>query len=338
MARRVVYFVDNKVFFQCREDLYAEHLVDHQPRISSPDDHMLPLLTNIPWNLENPIRNYAELLMDYTKRALTDQKDVLRAMGGIIRRVSMKAGTRFFQGLPTAALDVFLLFQGDGQTLRRRQGFPSYSWIGWRGEVNFDRGGLPIAFDFFLNAWLARHTWILWYERAPSDLTSPLEETFGSSNPNTGCYRERRPFRPPKGLLGKIQTCQTRGTQISPNGLPRLDYPLLQFWTLTVHFSLRMEDVITGYGILEARDGLGVGEIQVDALDETSMFLSEEPLEFAVLSEQMCDDDEDARGYFIMLLEWNGQVAERRGVGTLRVEHIENGCSPGPQWKEILLG
>jgi len=40
-----------------------------------------------------------------------------------------------------------------------------------------------------------------------------------------------------------------------------------------------------------------------------------------------------------MLLDWQGkgEVAERRGVGSISKDAITKGFQPGPVWKEILL-
>jgi hypothetical protein len=41
--------------------------------------------------------------------------------------------------------------------------------------------------------------------------------------------------------------------------------------------------------------------------------------------------------YNVMVLEWSGPVAERRGIGLLRQDAVMRSVSPGPAWKEILL-
>ena len=76
-----------------------------------------------------PINTYAEVIDNYTKRALSNQSDALDAMAGVISRFSYSMRCRFLQGIPTATFDLFLLFTTNGSSLRRRQGFPSYSWL-----------------------------------------------------------------------------------------------------------------------------------------------------------------------------------------------------------------
>jgi hypothetical protein len=75
--------------------------------------------------MESPLEDYSILLLYYSMRALTNQGDALRTMAGIIRRLSEKVKYRFFEGLPTAVLDAFLIFKAHGTNLQRRSGFPS---------------------------------------------------------------------------------------------------------------------------------------------------------------------------------------------------------------------
>jgi hypothetical protein len=46
---------------------------------------------------------------------------------------------------------------------------------------------------------------------------------------------------------------------------------------------------------------------------------------------------ETSRDYNVMLLEWNGGIAERRGIGIMYKEAVERSFTPGPLWKEIFL-
>ncbi|KAK3305141.1 uncharacterized protein B0T15DRAFT_368905, partial [Chaetomium strumarium] len=62
-------------------------------------------------------------------RALTNDADALRAMAGILRRLSQRSRCRMLQGLPTGLFDKYVLLRGP--VAGRRRGFPSYSWAGW---------------------------------------------------------------------------------------------------------------------------------------------------------------------------------------------------------------
>lgn len=43
------------------------------------------------------------------------------------------------------------------------------------------------------------------------------------------------------------------------------------------------------------------------------------------------------RYYNVMLLEWEDNIAERRGLGFIFQDAADNSIGPGPMWKEILL-
>lgn len=94
-------------------------------------------------HLNDPLDDYSSMLMYYTARVLADQNDILRAMAGIIRRISDKTNLEFLQELPTGALDCFVIFRCHGCILRRRKG--DESRIGYRARNGFQS---PVALDF----------------------------------------------------------------------------------------------------------------------------------------------------------------------------------------------
>ncbi|KAH7324569.1 heterokaryon incompatibility protein-domain-containing protein [Stachybotrys elegans] len=325
LSRRALYFVDQKVFFRCRLAEYSEVYLDHprteQLRITYTS--MLPdaaLLTD-------PINDYAIMLLYYTKRLLTNEGDVLMAMAGIIRRVSEMVKYRFFQGLPPAALDAFITFQGS--MLRRRRGFPSYSWVGWRGCIDcIDLGDA--------NSWLAYKTWIIWYKRSASGVTNLVwdiaaNESFPVHDQNHVGYRQRRPFHSfvPLGI-STVRTAPTE--QLDPPPIA-MDYPLLQFWTLALWLKLSSVDAFSATCSVCGQNGAIGGELFLDGFEESTFFSETQPLEFVILSYLENTDDR----FYAMLVEWADGVAERRGMGWIPVSMTQYSFYPGPQWKEILL-
>jgi hypothetical protein len=280
--------------------------------------------------MESPLEDYSILLLYYSRRALTNQGDALRAMAGIIRRLSEKVKYRFFEGLPTAVLDAFLIFKAHGTNLQRRSGFPSYSWTGWRGRINIDT---PSP----MNEWLESRTWIIWYKRSHSGITNLVwdpsaNESFPIRDKTYHGYRERRHFEPLVPL--SFATLRTAPTEDLSSSIPASPYPLLQFWTLTVFYRIAEINVFKATCRLVGEDGINCGNMSLDGSEETTLFDSVEPLEIILLSES-----EGRREYYnAMLLEWNEGVAERRGIGTILQSTINNSFSPGPLWKEILLG
>jgi hypothetical protein len=98
-------------------------------------------------------------------------------------------------------------------------------------------------------------------------------------------------------------------------------------------YKLTIVDVYRGSANLIGRDGETCGKIKLDGFDETTFFDSQTYFEVIFL---LGLNDKHNK---VMLLEWNGGIAERRGVGELWGKEIkDNGFRPGPQWKEIILG
>ncbi|WAO85978.1 HET domain-containing protein [Fusarium falciforme] len=211
LSRRGLYFVDNKVFFRCRTSEFSESCIDcdnAMPRFKS-----IVLSLSAAAYMDDPLPNYSQLLTHYTCRALTDPGDVLRAMAGIIRRISEKVECRFIQGLPSGAFDSFILFESWTCILRRRKGFPSYSWCGWQGRIWLD-----ILHDN--DEWLSK-TWIIWYKRSQSGVTNLVWDHAANDScpfhdtPYVG-YRRRHTFKPPAPLgFATTRTAPTRDRCVS---------------------------------------------------------------------------------------------------------------------------
>ena len=185
-----------------------------------------------------------------------------------------------------------------------------------------------------MNDWLRMRTWIIWHKRSPSGITNLVwdpsaNESFQTYNPEYVGYRERRAFRSPPSL--GVTVSRTTPTEALTFDVPRLTYPLLQFWTLAIFYSIGNINVFRAKGDVLAQGGIVCGNVLLDGFEETTFFDSGGLFEFILLSEW------DLDLYNIMLLEWNGEVAERRGIGTIKQSAIIKSFPPGPVWKEILL-
>jgi hypothetical protein len=120
---------------------------------------------------ESPLRRFADHVNAYTSRNLTYQSDILKAFNGIQTALAASMGnTEMIPGLPVAALDWALFWNGVPYgTLRRRHGFPSWSWAGWCGIVIMAQD----HFSEFDQKWLRERTWHQWH------LGRLVEETAG---------------------------------------------------------------------------------------------------------------------------------------------------------------
>ena len=93
--------------------------------------------------MEWDFRTYTEMVAAYTPRDLFFPSDAENAISGILNRLSRQTDTPFIYGLPEDDLDRALLWtavedEERNVCLLRRRGFPSWSWLGWHGEIEYD--------------------------------------------------------------------------------------------------------------------------------------------------------------------------------------------------------
>ncbi|KAF5233899.1 hypothetical protein FANTH_12406 [Fusarium anthophilum] len=354
LSRRVLYFIDNKVFYRCRVGEHAEHFVDDlsKTHISTSMGSLLPLAVL----MTEPLFDLSTMLFYYTKRALTNQNDASQAMAGITRRFSERLKCNFFQGLPTAMFDLFIIFFAYGTAiLRRRSTFPSYSWTGWSGSIEMS---METSDNDNANDWLRERTWIIWYKRNPSGITSLVWDpdanpSFPLSDLKYTGYRHRRPFSHDRHVPRRLDTRRTMPTEHVSFSREVPSYPMLQFWTLSLFYRIFDIDIFRATGYLQDSNNKKCGFVFLDGFEEMELFESHSSFEIILLSEaympqyldysrvQWQDPYPVASGqwkyYHIMILEWHGGIAERRGFGLLHQGAVEFSLAPGPSWKEIFL-
>jgi hypothetical protein len=81
---------------------------------------------------------YTIAVSEYTKRAMSDPQDKVRAFSGILNFLGEPFGSPFFFGLPTNLFEVALLWKPRGACRRTAHGFPSWSWAGWDTDVVYE--------------------------------------------------------------------------------------------------------------------------------------------------------------------------------------------------------
>jgi hypothetical protein len=166
LSARCLFFTDAQVYYTCRQAAWAEAVSipverygDQSADCSGTNLFLKP--THGRW------RGFREDLFEYTGRNLGDQADALNALRGILSRYpyqsfwgiriqmlsyrvedhtseNMNAG--FASGLSwepgqTISPDPTTKIQWSRADLTRRKGFPSWSWAGWIGPVNYLTAG-----------------------------------------------------------------------------------------------------------------------------------------------------------------------------------------------------
>ncbi|RSL91042.1 hypothetical protein CDV31_015563 [Fusarium ambrosium] len=346
LSRRAIYFVDGKLFYRCRKTIQAEHLVD-LPNATRANQWTVAQVLPRAILMRDPVYDFSSILRFYTKRILSDQSDAPRAMAGIIQRFSVAMGCQFLEGLPTVTFDLFILLRRQGDNLRRRAAFPSYSWTGWSGQM----ARLKTCNDS-----LRDKKWIIWYKRSPSGVVSlvwdPSDLSIRFYDMARVGYRESQPFSHGRYTPRHLDTSRTTPSKAISFSRDVPPYHILQFWTVSVFYTISDICVFDAMADLIDCNGTKCGSVWIDGFEETTYFESQSCFEFILLSESGPDsthpfDDRimahppvtkhSNKCFLVLLLEWRGGLAERRGFGYIFQEAMQNSRAPGPVWKEILL-
>ncbi|KAF4984894.1 hypothetical protein FZEAL_47 [Fusarium zealandicum] len=133
-SRRSVYFTDHSFFFHCPE-AYLPEALDIKTAYSRPNRNDSK---NLDAAKSGIILGYRFLAEEYTRRDMTRDEDSLNAFMGILsgfQRHNLLSG--FVFGLPLEHYPESLGWMHDFQaTVRRRAGFPTWSWVGWAGAMS----------------------------------------------------------------------------------------------------------------------------------------------------------------------------------------------------------
>ncbi|KAI1269547.1 heterokaryon incompatibility protein-domain-containing protein [Xylariaceae sp. FL1019] len=341
LSRRRVLFIDDTIYFKCHEKTWQE-LEDDLPVRPDPTAEQGQALSKPSGDVYHLL---GQLLVKYTTRELKMPNDYVFAMAGVCRRLADYAQCDLLFGIPVAALDWFVLFYRGKDGLKRRDMFPSWAWSGWYGQIyyNYGSGNVP--------RWTAASTWIVWHRRELSgDVALLWDET------------EQRKSRAHE-IFGSLFDTHSTEPATQLRGEPAYTSTVLQFWTVSAAFALRKIDQGNGerlmwsYGLywtdttyeLLDRDNKIRGFMTLD--DPASADLGYESAELILLalspekaqkSYAGANSDEQpvnsgGRYFWVLMVEWQDGVAQRKGIGKIDREALTSALQPGASWKEIIL-
>ncbi|KAK3996585.1 heterokaryon incompatibility protein-domain-containing protein [Cladorrhinum sp. PSN332] len=379
LSSRVLYFVNDQIYFRCASHLQAECCLDSDTDFQEQTHSSFQPLA-IPdagsGDLYTMLLHYMNAIQDYTWRSLTYQEDAYNAVAGTIRSYESNSRFPFISGLPSKFLEPFITFRACHASLRRRKGFPSYSWTGWVGAVTFPFVLIGSCTNLNLSA---PKIWIKWFctvttanphRQQPSPVSALRQLPHLPLNPSSAVLRiaqhPRRNSIPSNYPVIMLQThpLPTQQTLASQQEASIPSYPLLRFWTLSINLRLGEANLQSVATLVNNRGQVG-GELLLDGHDESTFFDDQSregnTLELLVLMEgywrlnQVFEQESiekglcsDFRSYVIVMciewLEFRGpdsqiiHIAERRGVGQVLLDSVPLSCYPGPVWKEITLG
>ncbi|KAI0380851.1 heterokaryon incompatibility protein-domain-containing protein [Hypomontagnella monticulosa] len=344
LARRKLVFVNNMVYFQCQNATWSEDSLDGD---STRNMETMLYVARTEYDFMNTFSIFTIYLFYYSPRDMTYQSDGLNAMAGLCRRLAERDRCGLLQGIPVSSFDLYLVFQPVNGRVKRREGFPSWSWAGWIGPLQYRTFDPEDA-----NGWLRDNTWIIWYKRSVSGVVSPVwdpdENGFDSANTDVVGYRERRSFQ-----LGDI--CTTHTTP-SPDLAPKTanrPYPMLQFWTIAAFYTISKSELDEGledsrydvYDMCQQFCGFLLTDgarrdFESGRVVELIMLSEEEEVGDGMYASRFDRDEIKQNGglYWGLYIEWEDGVAERRGICQVYKTALERSVEPGPVWKEIILG
>jgi hypothetical protein len=139
LSKRCLLFTNIGTYFHCSEGLI--NVQDGQLQVCEAQFNSLPdcLLSKSErrsdWASAFP--GYAGLVQDYTKRHLSYSSDALNAFSGLLELFKHRFDGSIISGLPSSILDAALLWVSLEKHPTRNAHFPSWSWAGWIGQVQY---------------------------------------------------------------------------------------------------------------------------------------------------------------------------------------------------------
>jgi hypothetical protein len=137
LSRRCLIFGENQVYFRCNRNEFKEDSGFRD--VARGKNRALRIRGE-----KHPIWNsYRRAVKNFTKRAFSDERDVVHAFQGVASLLQPAFKGNFLFGLPETELDAALLWQPYSSARRRIDNttgsplFPSWSWAGWVGEIRY---------------------------------------------------------------------------------------------------------------------------------------------------------------------------------------------------------
>ena len=143
LSQRCIIFAKTYISMTCRTEFFHDCLALNlgaegvRTRLGNDyfrEDGSSISLDDTEWDF----KNYDALVSVFSGRKLTHETDALNACRGSLNRLSQAAGLEFCFGLPMHdCLRALIWVPHSQNTLTRRLGFPSWSWTGWTGRMEY---------------------------------------------------------------------------------------------------------------------------------------------------------------------------------------------------------
>jgi hypothetical protein len=157
LSHKKLIFTPDQTYYHCEHGECSEDTHDNIHKIMEIAASAIPLRLNI--ENQSNWKIYRNVVAEYCKRYLSYESDILNAFAGIAGYMSeaVFAGAPLIMGIPSCSLEVGLLWH-PAEKLRRRAGdqFPSWSWAGWIGMVEYSE---MVDYDNIFDRTISRIVW-----------------------------------------------------------------------------------------------------------------------------------------------------------------------------------
>lgn len=201
LSTRRLCFSKNGIFLLCKEEIFHDilGLDESDDRMKGRFDpggiHYLPLGFDLDmqcWDFDT----YARMAASYSRRSIKFPSDAHDAITGAIQRMAENMRTNFVAAMPVHDLCNALLWFNHSNSFkpssgyvegRQRPGFPSWSWLGWEGPIEYwywlQEPRHPTAKQESIFSLVDRTSFMLY--RDAVKVRSPALVTFESIAPDT---------------------------------------------------------------------------------------------------------------------------------------------------------
>lgn len=143
LSRRCIILDRNQMIWKCQEEYIHDAMnVDpspQRPRSVLSNEYFWDNCISIDISRsEWAFSLYSDFLSLYSGRQLTIPSDVLSACRGILNHLTKNTSMEFVHGLPKNNILPALMWKAHPQhCLRLRNGFPTWTWAGWEGRIEY---------------------------------------------------------------------------------------------------------------------------------------------------------------------------------------------------------
>lgn len=160
LSLRILTFTEEQIYWACQcsqwcEDTYAECSLGQFNYYSSNRQEQsiqINRLHSLSWQSQDPIdqlwQRYQVLVRQFGEREFSFEGDAHDAFAAILKAISRSTGERFLWGMPASRFELGLNWSAREGAERRevlstlpmtslncRVPFPSWSWLGWKGQL-----------------------------------------------------------------------------------------------------------------------------------------------------------------------------------------------------------